>query len=94
MDADDDLLSYAHNPTNRWVLEDESFNFDSEGFGNQLPDKTPQSSKAKSSHRRQPPPVPPNPVGDFEAREEVWSKELEEARTRLAQMEKTMRYEF
>ena len=56
-----------------------------------LPDRSQSMSTSRSHNRRQPPPLPLHPTGDFEAREEMWSRELEEARTRLAQMEKTMR---
>ena len=44
------------------------------------------------SRRREPPPVPPHLDADWEAREQMRIKELEEARARAAQMEKTMRW--
>ena len=57
-----------------------------------VPDRTHASmSLPKTPSRRDPPPLPPQPEGDWETKEEVWGRELEEARARAAQMEKTMR---
>lgn len=46
------------------------------------------------TRRREPPPLPPRDPAelDWAAKEETWSRELEEARARAAQMEKTMRW--
>ena len=46
------------------------------------------------TRRREPPPLPPREPMDPEwsAREETFTRELEEARARAAQMEKTMRW--
>lgn len=60
--------------------------------GPPVPERSQSMSMTRVPNRRQAPPLPLHPTGDFEAREEMWSRELEEARTRLAQMEKTMRY--
>ena len=48
----------------------------------------------RTSGRREPPPVPPQTmdVSDWETRDEVRVQELEEARSRVSQMEKTMRW--
>lgn len=57
------------------------------------PPPTPERThSARGSMRREPPPVPPHPDGDWEAKEEIRVRELEEARARAAQMEKTMRW--
>ena len=49
---------------------------------------------SRTSGRREPPPIPPHTmdVSDWETREEMRVQELEEARSRVAQMEKTMRW--
>ena len=46
------------------------------------------------TRRREPPPLPPRESidADWSAREETFTRELEEARARAAQMEKTMRW--
>lgn len=46
------------------------------------------------ARRREPPPIPPRDLAnnDWEEREEMWSRELEEVKARAAQMEKTMRW--
>ena len=48
----------------------------------------------RTSGRREPPPVPSHAmdVSDWETRDEVRVQELEEARSRVSQMEKTMRW--
>ena len=49
---------------------------------------------SRTSGRREPPPTSPHTmdVSDWETREEMRVQELEEARSRVAQMEKTMRW--
>ncbi|KAK2151466.1 hypothetical protein LSH36_362g02009 [Paralvinella palmiformis] len=50
------------------------------------------TSSSKTPVRKEPPPVPPHPDPEWIEREELRLRELEEARARATQMEKTMRW--
>ena len=94
MATNEHLLNFDPDPLNEAdFLNDQSLSYNANVLGahSELHERNDQSIKPKVTSRRQPPPVPHNATGDFEAREEVWARELEEARTRLGQMEKTMR---
>lgn len=95
MASNEHLSNFEPDPLANCLLDDHELSYNMNVLSSHppIPDKTEQTVKPKAFSRRQPPPVPPNAAaGDFEAREEVWARELEEARTRLGQMEKTMRY--
>lgn len=59
------------------------------------PEKSYSQNFSRTPSRREPPPIPPHShstEADFEVKEEMRQRELEELRARAAQMEKTMRW--
>lgn len=59
------------------------------------PEKSYSQNFSRTPSRREPPPIPPHShsvESDFEVKEEMRQRELEELRARAAQMEKTMRW--
>ena len=84
-----DQLSIMANPNSNPVIPPRP---DVSYVGVKPPPTPERTHSARGSMRREPPPVPPHPDGDWEAKEEMRIRELEEARARAAQMEKTMRW--
>ena len=57
-----------------------------------VPPAPPERSHSRGSARREVPPVPAHTGGDNDVRDHIRQRELEEARQRITQMEKTLRW--